>query len=76
MNRFVPLDVAGEQCLIFWYIFLYSNRRLKLRLSLGVPEADINFPAIQGAGIVAIGTDYSIGLAKAECDSCTGFAHL
>lgn len=43
---------------------------------MGVPEADINFPAIQGAGIVAIGTDYGIGLAKAECDSCTGFTSV
>ena len=62
--------------MIFWYIFLYYNTRLKLRVSLGVPEADNNFPVIEGAGIVAIGTNYSIGLSNAECDSCTGFAHL
>lgn len=43
---------------------------------MGVPEADNNFLVIEGAGIVAIGTNYSTGLSKAECDSCTGFAHL
>lgn len=31
---------------------------------------------IAGAGTVAIATDDSIGLAEAECDSCTGFANL